>query len=218
MSSPDGDEGYPGRLDVNVVYTLTDDDEFRIDMTATCDAPTIINLVNHAYWNLAGHGHGSIGDHHLQIFADGYTPKNAQSVPDGRITAVEGTPFDFRAPKPVGRDLLRTGDSPAGYDHNFVVQGPPGELRPAARLADPASGRVMDVLTDQPGVQLYTGNFLDGSLRGKAGATYPQHSLLCLETQNFPNAVNQPTFPSPVLRPGRTYRHTMVHRFSVSGR
>jgi aldose 1-epimerase len=215
-TSPAGDEGYPGRLDVTVVYTLTHDNTFRIDMSATCDAPTIVNLVNHAYWNLAGHGHGSIREHDLQVHATSHTPKTGRSVPDGTLAPVGGTPFDFRQPKPIGRDLMKVFDVMPGYDDNFVVDGPVGTLRPAAKLVDPLSGRVMEVLTDQPGVQVYTGNFLDGTLRGKGGIAYPQHSLICLETQNFPDAINHPTFPSPILRPGQTYRHTMVHRFGVA--
>lgn len=199
--SPDGEEGYPGAVRASVEYAL-EDDTFRVEMTATSDAPTIVNLAHHSYWNLAGQG--TILDHVLTIDADAYTPVDAGLIPTGERAGVEGTPFDFRRPKPVGRDLAKV---PGGYDHNFVFKG-------FARLEDPGSGRGMEIRCAEPGIQLYTGNFLDGTSKGKAGATYPQHSGLCLETQKFPNAVNQPGWISPILRPGETYRHVMTHRFT----
>jgi len=212
--SADGEEGYPGTVTAKTVYTLTRDDELRVDMEATTDKPTLVNMAHHSYWNLGGHDSGTILDHELTLYADHYTP-GVPMVPTGETKAVTGTPFDFTSAKPVGRDLKRTGLTPAGYDHNFVVNGDPGRLRPVARLKDPKSGRVMTLTADQPGVQFYTGNFLDGSLTGK-GATYVQHAALCLETQKFPNAINVPTWRDQVvLRPGQTYRHRMIHAFTA---
>jgi aldose 1-epimerase len=212
--SRDGDAGYPGTVTARTVYTLTNANELKVDMQATTDATTLVNMAHHSYWNLAGHDSGTILDHELTLHADRYTP-GTPMVPDGRMAPVEGTPFDFTSAKPIGRDLQRTGGRPIGYDHNFVVNGEPDRLRPVARLEDPESGRVMVVSSDQPGVQFYTGNFLDGSTRGK-GATYAQYSGLCLETQKFPNSINVPGWRDQViLRPGRTYRHVMIHAFSV---
>jgi aldose 1-epimerase len=213
--SRDGDAGYPGTVTARTVYTLTNANELKVEMQATTDAPTLVNMAHHSYWNLGGHGSGTILDHELTLYADRYTP-GTPMVPDGRIAPVEGTPFDFTRSKPIGRDLQRAGGRPIGYDHNFIVNGEPNRLRPVARLADPKSGRVMSVSADQPGVQFYTGNFLNGSIRGK-GATYAQYTGLCLETQKFPNAVNVPAWRDQViLRPGQTYRHVMVHAFSVN--
>ena len=212
--SADGEEGYPGTVTAKTVYTLTSDDELRVDMEATTDKPTLVNMAHHSYWNLGGHDSGTILDHELTLYADHYTP-GGPMVPTGETKAVTGTPFDFTSAKPVGRDLKRTGLTPAGYDHNFVVNGDPGQLRPVARLKDPKSGRVMTLTANQPGVQFYTGNFLDGSLSGK-GATYVQHAALCLETQKFPNAINVPAWRDQViLRPGQTYRHRMIHAFTA---
>jgi aldose 1-epimerase len=213
--SKDGDEGYPGTVTAMTVYTLTHDNELKVEMQARTDSPTIVNLAHHSYWNLGGHASGTILDHELTLHADRYTP-GTPMVPDGRIEPVAGTPFDFTTGKPVGRDLREAGGRPIGYDHNFVVNGDPDRLRPVARLADPKSGRVMTVSADQPGVQFYSGNFLDGSVRGK-GATYVQYAGLCLETQKFPNAINVPAWQDQaILRPGGTYRHVMIHAFSVA--
>jgi aldose 1-epimerase len=215
--SKDGESGYPGTVSATTVYTLTHANELKVEMRATTDATTLVNMAHHTYWNLAGHGSGTILDHELTLYADRYTP-GTPMVPDGRIAPVGGTAFDFTRSKPIGRDLARAGGRPVGYDHNFVVNGEPGRLRPVARLADPKSGRVMTVSADQPGVQFYSGNFLDGSVSGK-GATYVQYAGLCLETQKFPNAVNVPDWRDQViLRPGQTYRHVMVHAFSVDSR
>ncbi len=207
LRSPDGEEGYPGTVNAQVVYALTPENEFRVEMTATADAPTLVNLAHHTYWNLAGQG--TILDHVLTLDADRYTPVDATLITTGELAEVEGTPFDFRRPKRVGDDLDRV---PGGYDHNFVVRAGDG-LRRAARLEDPASGRWMELFATEPGIQFYTGNFLDGTAKGKGGAAYRRHAGLCLETQKYPDAVNKPGWPSPVLRPGETYRHLMVHRF-----
>lgn len=206
LTSPDGEEGYPGTVKAQVVYALTPENEFRVEMTATTDAPTLVNLAHHTYWNLAGQGR--ILDHVLTLDADRYTPVDATLITTGEMAEVANTPFDFRRPKRIGDDL---GCVAGGYDHNFVVRG--SGLRRAARLEDPSSGRGMELFTTEPGIQLYTGNFLDGTAKGKDGAGYGKHAGLCLETQKFPDAVNKPGWPSPVLRPGETYRHLMVHRF-----
>jgi aldose 1-epimerase len=212
--SKDGEEGYPGTVTAKTFYTLTNNNELKVDMEATTDKTTLVNMAHHSYWNLAGHNSGTILDHELTLHADHYTP-GTPMVPDGRIHPVKGTPFDFTSAKAIGKELKRAGGSPIGYDHNFVVNGVPNQLRPVARLKDPKSGRVMTVSADQPGVQFYTGNFLDGSARGK-GATYVQYAALCLETQKYPNAINVPDWQDQViLRPGQLYRHVMVHTFSA---
>ena len=212
--SSDGDEGYPGTVMARTVFTLTHQNELRVEMEATTDRTTLVNMAHHSYWNLGGHDAGTILDHELTLHADQYTP-GSPMVPDGRIQPVSATPFDFTTAKPIGRDLKQTGGTPVGYDHNYVVRGEPNRLRPVARLKDPRSGRVMTLSADQPGVQFYTGNFLDGSARGK-GTAYGQHAALCLETQGFPNAINIPGWEAQVvLRPGQTYRHVMVHAFTA---
>lgn len=217
--SPAGEEGFPGSVQASVVYALTDADELRVSMRATTDAPTLVNMAHHSYWNLAGHDSGSIEDHELTIHADEYTPSapvpGADPVPAGEIAAVAGTAFDFRSAKRIGDDLQAVGGEPRGFDHNWVVRGDPARLRPVARVRDPRSGRVLSLEADQPGVQFYSGKFLDGSLRGK-GARYGQYAGLCLETQKYPNAINVPAWREQViLRPGQVYTHHMVHRFSV---
>lgn len=222
--SEGGDQGFPGRLRVALTLSLTANNELRLEYAARTDAPTAINLTNHTYFNLAGSG--DIRAHRLQIAADFYTPKGPDYVPTGEIRSVVGTPFDFRKLTPVGARFDEVGETPPGYDHNFVLRGDPegwnhGEVwggrpdRPAfcARLVEPRSGRVLEVWTTEPGVQLYTGNWLDGTLVGKQGRRYERHAGLCLETQHFPNSVNVPHFPSTILRPGQTYRQTTVYRF-----
>jgi aldose 1-epimerase len=204
--SRDGEEGYPGRVSASVVYLLTNGNELRVTMRATADRTTVVNMVHHTYWNLGGAGAGPITDHQLVLHADRYTPGDPL-VPTGVVKAVKGTAFDFTTGKSVGRDLGSVGGHPAGFDHNFVVDGDPASLRPVARLEDPGSGRVMTLNADQPGVQFYTGNFLDGSTRGKGGQAYGQYAGLCLETQKFPNAINIPAWRHQViLRPDQPIR------------
>jgi aldose 1-epimerase len=213
--SPDGEEGYPGKVTAKTIYTLTDDNSLKVEMSATTDKTTLVNMAHHSYWNLAGHNSGTIQNHTLQLSASQYTPA-VGLVPDGRITAVAGTPFDFTTAKAIGKDLLAAGGTPVGFDHNWVVNGDAHQMRTVARLADPSSGRVMTIEADQPGIQFYSGNFLDGKTVGKGGTAYPQYSGLCLETQKFPNSVNIPEWRNEViLTPGQTYKHTMVHRFSA---
>lgn len=213
--SESGEEGYPGELVASVMYILTDSDELIVEMTATSAAPTLCNLVQHAYWNLAGHDAGTVGDHRLSLAAERYTPTDGTNIPTGELAPVGGTPFDFRTPKPIGQDLDCVGEDPTGYDTNFVIDGEPTALRRVATVHEPTTGRVMSLSADQPGVQFYTGNFLDGTAHGKGGAAYPRHTGFCLETQYFPDAINKPAWRQPVLRPGETYRHTMVFAFST---
>jgi aldose 1-epimerase len=214
--SIDGEEDYPGNLDVEVTYVLTATHELRIDYSATTDAPTLCNLTNHSYFNLAGAGNGDVLQHVLTLNADRYTPSNANLIPTGELAAVKGTPMDFTQPTVIGSRFDQLTNDPRGYDHNFVINREGEGLILAARVREVSSGRMMEVLTTEPGVQLYTGNFLDGSLIGKGGGEYTRHSGFCLETQHFPDSPNQPTFPSVVLRPGATYRQTTVHRFSAA--
>lgn len=213
--SPDGEQGYPGNLDLTVVYTLTNDNELKTEMVATTDAPTIANLAQHNYWNLAGHDSGSVADHVLHINAGHYTPVDETLIPTGEIAPVEGTPFDFTEPKPIGRDLESLEGDVPGYDHNFVLEGETAEHKLAARVTEPESGRVMELYTNQPGVQFYSGNFLDGSDVGKGETPYEVYNGFCLETQHFPDSINNPDWPSVVLRPGKPYYHLMVTKFST---
>lgn len=215
-TSPDGDEGYPGTVACEVACSWNNMNELRLDYTATTDRPTVINLTNHTYFNLAGHHRGPILDHTLQLEADAFTPTDATAIPTGERRPVAGTPFDFRSPRRLGARIeaddqqIKWG---SGYDHNFIINGASGQLRPCATLADPSSGRTLTVHTTEPGVQLYTANFMD-NLKGKDGAVYPKRGGVCLETQHFPDSPNKPEFPSTVLRPGDTFRSTTLFAFS----
>ncbi len=215
--SKDGEESFPGNLSATVVYTLSDDNELKIDYSATTDKDTVLNLTNHSYFNLAGQGNGDILKDQIMINADTFTPVDAGLIPTGELKSVAGTPFDFRKSGVIGAHIndadeqLKLGK---GYDHNFVINRTGPGLVVAARVTEPTSGRVMEVLTTQPGVQFYTGNFLDGTLHGKGGKVYKQRYALCLETQHFPDSPNKPSFPTTELKPGQTYKQTTVYRFT----
>lgn len=219
-TSPAGEEGYPGTLEARVTYTLTPDDRIIFDYHATTDAPTPVNLTQHSYFNLAGHGGGDILDHVVTIHADAFTPVDSTLIPTGEIRGVDGTPFDFREPTAIG---ARIGQADAqlrfglGYDHNFVLNRADGAGAPtlAARVYEPTTGRVMEIHTTEPGLQFYSGNFLDGSLTGKGGVVYGHRTGFAMETQHFPDSPNQPGFPSTILRPGGEYRSRTIYSFST---
>ncbi|MBI5692378.1 MAG: galactose mutarotase [Verrucomicrobia bacterium] len=215
--SRDGEEGYPGNLAVTADHTLTEENGLRIELSATTDRPTVVNLTQHSYFNLAGAG--DVLGHVLQIFGSRFTPINRHFIPLGELRAVAGTPFDFRTPTAIGARIhaddeqLRHG---LGYDHNWVIDKPAGELARHARVVEPRTGRTLELLSSSPGMQFYAGNFLDGTITGKGGRVYLHRHGFCLEPQHFPDSPNQPQFPSVVLRPGETYRHTLVYRVGVA--
>lgn len=217
--SPDGDQGFPGSVVLEVTYVVSGSNALRINYRAEADRSTVVNFTNHAYFNLGGPASGDILDHELMIAAERFTPVNNQLIPTGQLQGVAHTPFDFREPHPIGGRIGRRDEQlevALGYDHNFVLRPPPkGELRLAARARDPRSGRVLEVHTTEPGLQFYSGNHLDGTLRGPTGDVYRRHTGFCLETQHFPDSPNQPAFPSTVLRPGERLVSTTEYRFGV---
>ena len=214
----DGEEGYPGNLEAKVIYLLSEDNELSIQYHATTDKPTPVNLTQHTYFNLRGEGNGTILDHELLINANRYTPIDKGLIPTGEHASVSGTPFDFTSPKAIGRDLDQENQQlefGLGYDHNFVLQGENGKMKLAARVYEPTTGRILEVRTEEPGLQLYCGNFLDGRLIGKSGKPYLRCGGFCLETQHYPNSPNQPNFPSTILHPGEKYETKTVFKFET---
>ena len=211
--SKDGDEGYPGNLNVDVHYTLTDQDELKIEYIATTDKKTVVNLTNHSYFNLTGDVANSILDHELQIDADHFTSVDSTLIPTGEITSVNGTPFDFTQPTKIG---LRIDSVKGGYDHNYVFNKIDASLTKVASVSEQKSGRLLEVYTTEPGVQFYTGNFLDGTLKTSDGKVINQHAALCLETQHFPDSPNEPNFPTTILLPGQKYHSITVYKLSVN--
>lgn len=218
LDSPKGDEGYPGNMKVKATYTLTDEDVIELELEAVTDAVTIVNLTNHTYWNLRGEDSGSVLDQTVQINAKGWLPTTDSLIPTGFISPVEGTPMDFRTPKKLGRDI--NADFPAlkygkGYDNCWVIDGPSGAMRQAAVMTDEVSGRRLEIWSDQPGIQMYTGNWLGGSPISKSGRSYNDYDGVAFEPQGLPDAINQPGFPSPILHPGEVYKRKIEFRLSV---
>jgi aldose 1-epimerase len=217
--SKDGEEGFPGNLNVTAVYTLTDNNELRLDFAATTDRPTLCNLTHHSYFNLAGQGNGDILGHFVYINADNITPVDNTLIPTGELKPVDGTPFDFRTATTIGARINSNNDEQLkfghGYDHNWVINKPLGELSSMALVYEPASGRVMEVSSTEPGLQFYTGNFLDGSITGKGGAVYKHRTGFCMEPHHYPDSPNQPQFPGTELKPDQTYHNTIIYKFSA---
>ncbi len=214
--SRDGEEGYPGNLSVTAVYTLTHDNALKLEFTATTDQDTVVNLTHHSYFNLAGKG--TILDHVVMIPADKYTPVDSTLIPTGELAPVEGTPFDFRTPTAIGARINQDNEQlkfGKGYDHNWVINKPPGQYGLMARVTEPTSGRIMEVWSDEPGLQFYSGNFLDGTLTGKGGWVYQFRDGFCMEPQHYPDSPNKPEFPSVVLKPGKTFHNVIVYKFSA---
>jgi aldose 1-epimerase len=218
LTDPDGTEGYPGTVKVTVIYSLTGDNALKIQYFATTDKATPINLTNHSYFNLKDAGKSSIEDHAMKIYADFYTPVDDTLIPTGQIAPVKGTPIDFTAPKLIGKDLEAMGGKPIGYDHNLVLRNQNGSFAKAVEVYEPDTGRLMEVWTTEPGVQFYSGNFLDGSVKGKDGTVYQQHNAFVLETQHYPDSINHPNFPCTILFPGQVYRQVTEYRFSAPGK
>ena len=216
--SKDGEEGFPGTLTAKVVYTLTDANELKIEYTATTDKPTVVNLTNHSYFNLTGNGATTNLDHQVTILADRFTPVDAGLIPTGELKPVKGTPFDFTKPTAIGARINQDDDQlkkGKGYDHNWVLNKANGVMGKAAEVYEPSSGRVLEVFTTEPGLQFYTGNFLDGKVVGKGGIAYPFRAAFCMETQHYPDSPNKPKFPSTELKPGHTYHSTTIYKFST---
>ena len=218
IDSPDGYAGFPGNVKAKVIYTVRNDNSLCIDYSATTDKPTILNLTNHSYFNLSGNPLNNILDEELMINADGFTPIDSTFMTNGTIESVQGTPFDFRSPKTIGKDIkannvqLKNG---LGYDHNFVLNTKGDISKAAARVKDNQSGIIMDVFTTEPGLQVYVGNFLDGKVKGKKGIAYPYRGAICLESQHYPDSPNQPNYPSPVVRPGQQYKSKCIYKFMI---
>lgn len=215
LKDPAGSEGYPGDVNVTVIYSLTGDNGLKIQYYATASKPTPINLTNHSYFNLRDAGKTDILGHVLMAHADAYTPVDGTLIPTGEIAPVKGTPIDFTSPAAIGARIKQMGGKPVGYDHNLVLRNQDGSLAKIAEVVEPTTGRKMEVFTTEPGVQFYSGNFLDGSVKGRDGAVYRQYAGFCLETQHYPDSVNQPKFPDSVLKPGQVYRQVTEYRFST---
>jgi len=215
LVDPDGSENFPGTVRISVIYTLTADNTVKIQYFATADKPTPINFTNHSYFNLKDGGRSSIFGHILQVEADNYLPVDSTSIPTGQIAPVKGTPIDFTSAKPIGQDLKAMGGHPIGYDHNFCLRTQDGSLSRAASVDEPTTGRHMEVWTTEPGLQFYSGNFLDGTVKGKDGVAYQQYSAFALETQHYPDSPNHSDFPNTILKPGQIYRQITEYRFSI---